>query len=86
MTTSQKNAIYYNYRNEEAIIRVAITQALGISTLFCKSKYVYLSNFLKYQYGITVSYHTIYCSYHLAFMLAQSLPFYLSNNYKFVII
>lgn len=86
MTTSQKNAIYYNYRNEEEIIRVAICEALGLSTLFCKSKYVYLSNFLKYQYGIIVTYHTIYCSYHLAFMLAQTLPAYLPKNYKFVII
>lgn len=86
MTTSQKNAIYYNYRKEEEFIRVAILQALGLSTLFCKSKYVYLSNFLKYQYGITVSYHTIFCSYHLAFILAQALPVYLPSNYKFVII
>ena len=86
MTTSQKNAIYYNYRKEEGLIRSSICQALGLSTLFCKSKYVYLANFLKYQYGITVSYHTIYCSKHLAFMLSQSLPFYLPKNYNFVII
>ena len=86
MTTAQKNAIYYNYRKEEGIIRSSICQALGLCTVFCKSKYVYLSNFLKYQYGITVVYHTIYCSYHLAFMLAQALPAYLSKNYKFVII
>ena len=86
MTTSQKNAIYYNYRKEEDIIRSSICQALGLCTVFCRSKYVYLSNFLKYQYGITVSYHTIYCSEHLAFMLAQSLPFYLPKFYKFVVI
>ena len=86
MTTSQKNAIYYTYRKEEGILRTSICQALGLSTLFCRSKYVYLSNFLKYQYGITVSYHTIYCSEHLAFMLAQSLPSYLPKYYKFVII
>ena len=29
MTTSQKNAIYYNYRKEEGIIRDAICEALG---------------------------------------------------------
>lgn len=86
MTTSQKNAIYYNYRKEEGIIRSSICQALGLCTLFCRSKYVYLSNFLKYQYGITVVYHTIYCSEHLAFMLAQSLPFYLPKFYKIVVI
>lgn len=86
MTTSQKNAIYYNYRKEEGILRSSICQALGLCTLFCRSKYVYLSNFLKYQYGITVSYHTIYCSQHLAFMLAQSLPFYLPKFYKIVVI
>ena len=86
MTTSQKNAIYYNYRKEEGIIRSSICQALGLSTLFCRSKYVYLSNFLKYQYGIKVSYHTIYCSHHIAFMLTQSLPFYLPNIYKIVVV
>lgn len=86
MTTSQKNAIYYNYRKEEDIIRSSVCQALGLCTLFCRSKYVYLSNFLKFQFGITVSYHTIYCSEHLAFMLAHSLPFYLPSYYKFVII
>lgn len=86
MTTSQKNAIYYNYRKEEGIIRSSICQALGLYTLFCRSKYVYLSNFLKYQYGITVTYHTIYCSDHIAFMLTQSLPFYLPKNYKIVVI
>ena len=86
MTTSQKNAIYYNYRKEEGIIRSSICQALGLCSLFCRSKYVHLSNFLKYQYGITVSYHTIYCTEHIAFMLAQSLPFYLPKFYKFVII
>lgn len=86
MTTSQKNAIYYNYRKEEDIIRASICQALGLSTLFSRSKYVYLSNFLKYQYGIQVSYHTIYCCEHIAFMLAQSLPFYLPKYYKFVIV
>lgn len=86
MTTSQKNAIYYNYRKEEDKIMSSICQALGLCTLFSCSKYVYLSNFLKYQYGVTVSYHTIYCSEHLAFMLAQSLPFYLPQNYKIVVI
>ena len=86
MTTSQKNAIYYNYRKEEGLVRSSICQALGLCPVFCRSKYVYLSNFLKYQYGIIVSYHTIYCSYHLAFMLAQSLPAYLPKNYKFVIV
>lgn len=86
MTTSQKNAIYYNYRKEEDIIRSAICRALGVYALFCRSKYVYLSNFLKYQFGITVSYHTIYCSEHLAFMLNQSLPFFLPSSYKFIII
>lgn len=86
MTTSQKNAIYYNYRKEEDLIRSSICQALGLCTLFSRSKYVYLSNFLKYQFGITVSYHTIYCSEHLAFMLAQSLPFYLPEYYKIVVI
>ena len=86
MTTSQKNAIYYNYRKEEDLIRSSICQALGLCTLFRRSKYVYLSNFLKYQYRIQVSYHTIYCSEHLAFMLAQSLPFYLPKYYKFVIL
>jgi hypothetical protein len=86
MTTSQKNAIYYNYRNEEGIIRTSICQALGLCSLFCRSKYVYLSNFLKYQYGITVSYHTIFCSQHIAFMLAQSLPAYLPKIYKFKVI
>ena len=86
MTTSQKNAIYYNYRKEEDIIRSSICQALGLCTLFSRSKYVYLSNFLKYQYGITVSYHTIYCSDNIAFMLAQSLPFYLPKSYKIHVI
>lgn len=86
MTTSQKNAIYYNYRKEEDIIRASICEALGLCTFFCRSKYVYLSNFLKYQYGITVSYHTIYCSEHIAFMLDQSLPFYLPKCYKIVVI
>lgn len=86
MTTSQKNAIYYNYRKEEGLIRSSICQALGLCTIFCRSNYVYLSNFLKYQYGITVSYHTIYCSEHIAFMLAQSLPFYLPKFYKIVVI
>lgn len=86
MTTSQKNAIYYNYRNEANIIRSSICQALGLCTVFCRSKYVYLSNFLKYQYGITVTYHTIYCSEHIAFMLAQSLPSFLPNYYKIVVI
>lgn len=86
MTTSQKNAIYYNYRKEEDIIRSSICQALGLCTLFSRSNYVYLSNFLKYQYGITVSYHTIYCSEHLASMLDHSLLFYMPKYYKFVII
>lgn len=86
MTTSQKNAIYYNYRHEEGILRASICQALGLSTRFCQSKYVYLSNFLKYQYGITVTYHTIYCSQHIAFMLSQSLPVYCPKYYKFVIV
>lgn len=86
MTTSQKNAIYYNYRKEEDIIRSSICQALGLTTLFYSSKYVYLSNFLKYKYGITVSYHTIYCSKHLSNKLAHSLPFYLPNSYKFKIV
>ena len=86
MTTSQKNAIYYNYRKEEDVIRSSICQALGLCTVFCRSKYVYLSNFLKYQYGITVSYHTIYCSEHLAIMLAQYLPFYLPKYYKIVVV
>lgn len=86
MTTSQKNAIYYNYRNEEDIIRTAICQSLGLCTLFSRSKYVYLSNFLKYQYGITVSYHTIFCSKQLAFMLAKSLPAFLPKIYKFKVI
>lgn len=86
MTTSQKNAIYYNYRKEEDIIRTSICQALGLCSLFRRSKYVYLSNFLKNQYGITVSYHTIYCTDNVAFMLTQSLPFYLPNFYKIVVI
>lgn len=86
MTTSQKNAIYYNYRKEEDIIRGSICQALGLSIRFCQSKYVYLSNFLKYQYGITVTYHTIYCSDYIAFMLAQTLPVYLPKYYKFIIV
>lgn len=86
MTTSQKNAIYYNYRKEEGLLRSSICQALGLCSIFSRSKYVYLSNFLKYQYGIIVSYHTIYCSEHLAFMLALSLPFYLPKYYKFKII
>lgn len=86
MTTSQKNAIYYNYRKEEGILLTAICQALGLSYYFCRSKYVYLSNYLKYQYGITVTYHTIYCSKHLADLLADSLPSFLPNYYKFSII
>lgn len=86
MTTSQKNAIYYNYRNEEDIIRSSISEALGLSYSFRRSKYVYLSNFLKYQYGITVSYHTIYCPQHLAIMLSHLLPAYLPTNYKFKVI
>lgn len=87
MTTSQKNAIYYNYRKEENIIRASICQALGICDLFSQSKYYYLSNFLKYQYGITVSYHTIYCSSEiLAFFLEQSLPSFLPKYYKIVVI
>lgn len=86
MTTRQKNAIYYNYRKEEDLIRSSICQALGLCTIFSRSKYVYLSNLLKYQYGITVSYHSFYCSKHLAFMLAQSLPFYLPKFYKIVVI
>lgn len=86
MTNSQKNAIYYTYRKEEDIIRSSICQALGLCTLFCRSKYVYLSNFLKYNYGITVSYHTIYCPKHLAFMLDQSLPLYLPKYYKIIIV
>lgn len=86
MTTSQKNAIYYNYRKEEDVIRSSVCQSLGLCTLFSRSNYVYLSNFLKYQFGITVSYHTIYCSEHIAFLLAQSLPFYLPTFYKIVVI
>lgn len=86
MTTSQKNAIYYNYRKEEDLIRSSVCQALGLCNLFCRSKYVFLSNFLKYQYGITVAYHSIYCSEHLAFMLDQFLPFYLPKNYKIIVI
>ena len=86
MTTSQKNAIYYNYRKEEGIIRAAICEALGLSTRFCQSKYVYLSNFLKYKYGITVTYHTIYCPERIAFMLAQTLPVFLPKYYKFVFV
>ena len=86
MTTSQKNAIYYNYRKEEDIIRSSICQALDLCSIFSRSKYVYLSNFLKYQYGITVTYHTIYCSEELAFMLAHSLPSFLPKYYKFVVI
>lgn len=86
MTNSQKNAIYYNYRKEEDIIRSSICQALGLCSVFSRSKYVHLSNFLKYQYGITVSYHTIFCSEDLAFMLEQSLPFYLPKYYKIIVI
>lgn len=86
MTTSQKNAIYYNYRKEEDTLREAICQALGLSTRFCQSKYVYLSNFLKHQYGITVTYHTIYCTEYIAFMLGQTLPVFLSKNYKIIIV
>lgn len=86
MTISQKNAIYYTYRKEEDILRSSICQALGLCTLFSRSKYVYLSNFLKYQYGIQVSYHTIYCSEHFAVLLSQSLPSYLPKIYNFVII
>ena len=86
MTNSQKNAIYYNYRKEEGMLREAICQALGLSTRFCQSKYVFLSNFLKNQYGITVTYHTIYCSEHISFVLAQTLPAYLPKYYKFIIV
>ena len=86
MTTSQKNAIWYNYRKEEDIIRSSICQALGLSTLFYRSKYVYLSNFLKNRYGITVSYHSIFCSQPIAFKLEQSLPAYLPSYYKFIVL
>ena len=86
MTIAQKNAIYYNYRKEEGIIRSSICQALGLCSLFCDSKYVYLSNFLKYQYGITVTYHTIYCPARIAFLLDHSLPFYLPIFYKIIVI
>ena len=86
MTISQKNAICYNYRKEEDILRSSICQSLGLTTLFNRSKYVYLSNFLKYQYGITVSYRTIFCSAPIAFILEQSLPSFLPKYYKIVVI
>lgn len=86
MTTSQKNAIYYNYRKEEDMLREAICQALGLSTRFCQSKYVYLSNFLKYQYGITVTYHTVFCSGQIGLSLYQSLPTCFSGRFEIVII
>lgn len=86
MTTSQKNAIYYRKKNEEDILREAVCASLGLSTCFRNSKYVYLSNFLKYQHKISVSYHTVFCSGRIGLLLYESLPAFFSGKYKIVII
>lgn len=55
MTTSQKRAIYYRRRDIEDDLRCAIMDCLDAGYEYADSKYSYLSNFLKYVYGVSVN-------------------------------
>lgn len=87
MTTSQKRAIYYCRREIEDNLRCAIMDCLDAGYEYADSKYSYLSNFLKYVYGVSVKYRTIYCnSEHTYWILEQFLNAYTNEHYslKFV--
>ena len=87
MTTSQKRAISYRCREIEDVLRCAIMDCLDAGYEYADSKYSFVSNFLKYVYGVTVKYRTIYCtSEHTYWILEQFLNAYTNEHFslKFV--
>lgn len=83
MTISQKRAIYYRRREIEDDLRCAIMDCLDVGYEYAGSKYSYMSNFLKYVYGVSVNYRTIYCnSEHTYCILEQFLNAYTNEHFS----